>query len=151
MFKGLHALTHFIAEKKLYCCFTSLDICNCCNPPLLTFIHLSSYLIRTLLVLFLVCVGVYRLNDLVECVEEGEGLRRDGAWEHGVLQQRAAGEAPLHEPPHVSLLILLAPAQARTRFKDRRRVRRAAHWGRTIYTSQSVPTVPQVRCRGLGG
>jgi hypothetical protein len=28
------------------------------------------------------------------------------------LQQRAAGEAPLHEPPHVSLLILLAPAQA---------------------------------------
>jgi hypothetical protein len=45
-------------------------------------------------------------------VEESEGLRRDGAWEHDVLQQRPAGEAPLHDPPHVSLLILLAAAQA---------------------------------------
>ncbi len=53
-------------------------------------------------------------------VEESEGLRRDGAWEHGVLQQRAAGEAPLHEPPHVSLLILLAPAQANTRRPQKR-------------------------------
>jgi hypothetical protein len=63
-------------------------------------------------------VCVCRLTGLVECVEESEGLRRDGAWEHGVLQQRAAGEAPLHEPPHVSLLILLAPAQARTRVEE---------------------------------
>ncbi len=55
-----------------------------------------------------------RLTGLVECVEESEGLRRDGAWEHGVLHQRAAGEAPLHEPPHVSLLIHLSAAQART-------------------------------------
>jgi hypothetical protein len=84
------------------------------------------------------------------CVAESEGLRRDGAWEHGVLQQRAAGEAPLHEPPHVSLLILLAPAQANTRFKDRQIVRRAANWGR-IDPAQDVTTVPQVRCRGLGG
>jgi hypothetical protein len=45
-------------------------------------------------------------------VEESEGMRRDGAWEHGVLQQRAAGEAPLHEPPHVSLLIHVGAAQA---------------------------------------
>ncbi len=52
-------------------------------------------------------------------MEESEGLRRDGAWEHGGLQQRAAGEATLHEPPHVSLLILLAPAQARTRGQER--------------------------------
>ncbi len=76
------------------------------------------------------CVFVCRLTGPVERVEESEGLRRDGAWEHGVLQQRAAGEAPLHEPPHVSLLILLAPAQARTRLKERQRVRRAAQWGR---------------------
>ncbi len=47
-------------------------------------------------------------------MEESEGLRREGAWEHGVLQQRAAGEAPLHEPPHVCLLIHLAVAQAPT-------------------------------------
>ncbi len=58
-------------------------------------------------------------------MEESEGLRRDGAWEHGVLQQRAAGEAPLHEPPHVSLLILLAPAQANTRLQERLGVRTA--------------------------
>ena len=58
-------------------------------------------------------------------MEESEGLRRDGAWEHGVLQQRAAGEAPLHEPPHVSLLILLAPAQANTRVEERHSVRTA--------------------------
>ncbi len=69
---------------------------------------------------------VCRLTGLVECVEESEGLRRDGAWEHGVLQERAAGEAPLHEPPHVSLLILLAPAQANTRLEERQRVRTVA-------------------------
>ena len=66
-----------------------------------------------------------RLTGLVERVEESEGLRRDGAWEHGVLQQRAAGEAPLHEPPHVCLLILLAPAQANTRVQERLGVRTA--------------------------
>ncbi len=97
-----------------YCCFTSLDVCNCCNPPLLTYIHLYSCFTRTLLVLFLLCVCVCHLTGPVECVEESEGLRRDGAWEHGMLQQRAAAEAALHEPPHISLLILLAPAQART-------------------------------------
>ena len=58
-------------------------------------------------------------------MEESEGLRRDGAWEPGVLQQRAAGEAPLHEPPHVSLLILLAPAQAHTRAAAGHRVQTA--------------------------
>jgi hypothetical protein len=93
---------------------------------------------------------VCRLTGLVESVEESEGLRRDGTWEHGVLQQRPAGEAPLHEPPHVCLLILLAPAQARTRLQERQRVRRAAHWGR-IDTAQDVTTVTKVRCRGLGG
>jgi hypothetical protein len=30
-------------------------------------------------------------------VQQSEGLRRDGAWEHAVLQQRAAGEAPVEE------------------------------------------------------
>jgi hypothetical protein len=69
------------------------------------------------------CVCVCRITGIVECVEESEGMRRDGAWEHGVLQQRAAGEAPLHEPPHVCLLILLAPAQANTRRRRGRTVR----------------------------
>ena len=45
-------------------------------------------------------------------MEESEGLRRDGAWEHGVLQERAAGEAPLHDLRHVCVLIHLAAAQA---------------------------------------
>ncbi len=45
---------------------------------------------------------------------KSEGLRRDGAWEHGVLQQRAAGEAALYEPPHVCLLMHVGAAQART-------------------------------------
>jgi hypothetical protein len=79
------------------------------NPD---FLVLSSYFSWCVCV----CVCVFAgLLALVECVEESEGLRRGGAWEHGVLQQRAAGEAPPHEPPHVCLLILLAPAQARTR------------------------------------
>jgi hypothetical protein len=69
-----------------------------------------------------------------------------------VLQQRAAGEAPLHESPHVCLLIHRAPAQARTRLQDRQRVRGpAAHWGLNSDTAQDVTTVTQVRCRGLGG
>jgi hypothetical protein len=63
---------------------------------------------------------VCRLTGLVECVDESEGLRRDGGWEHGVLQQRAAGEAPLHEPPHVSLL---GGVQANTRLTGERTVR----------------------------
>ena len=64
---------------------------------------------------------------LVECVEESEGLRRDGAWEHGVLQQRPARQVPLHHPPHVSLLIHLAAAQAPTRMRqERQRVSRVA-------------------------
>jgi hypothetical protein len=62
-----------------------------------------------------------RLTGLVESVEESEGLRgdggweHDGAWEHGVLQQRAAREAPLHEAPHVCVLMHVGAAQARTR------------------------------------
>ncbi len=75
---------------------------------------------------------------------ESEGLRRDGAWEHGVLQQRAAGEAPLHEPPHVCLLILLAPPQARTRGRIAQSVGPAAHGGRGE-TAQDVDTVKEVK------
>ena len=66
---------------------------------------------------------VCRLTGFVECVEASEGLRREGAWEHGVLQQRAAGEAALHEPPHVCLLIHVAAAQANTRGRQERPVR----------------------------
>ncbi len=87
--------------------------CECsdvdCIPPTPSPFFLYKYMYTYM---YSLCVCVCRLTGLVEFVEESEGLRRDGAWEHGVLQQRAAGEAPLHEPPHVSLLILLAPAQA---------------------------------------
>ena len=55
-----------------------------------------------------------RFAGLVECVQQSEGRRRDGAWEHAVLQQRAAGEAPLHKPAHVCLLIQVGAPQART-------------------------------------
>jgi hypothetical protein len=147
----MYIYIYIYALLVFYCCFTSLDICNCCNPPLLTDIHLYSCFTRTLLVLFLVCVCVCRLPGLVECVEESEGLRRDGAWEHGVLQQRPAGEAPLHDPPHVCLLIHLAAAQGNTRGKERQRVLRAAHWGRCPETEEHVTTVTQVKCRVLGG
>ena len=39
-----------------------------------------------------------------------------------MLQERAAGEAPLHHPAHVSLLMHLAPAQAPIRLQERARV-----------------------------
>ncbi len=39
---------------------------------------------------------------------------------------QAAGEAPLHEPPHVCLLMHVGAAQARTRLQERQRVRPAA-------------------------
>jgi hypothetical protein len=92
---------------------------------ILLYLHIFIYN-PTLLVLYLYlswCVCVCRVTGLVECVEESEGLRRDGAWEHGVLQQRAAGEAPLHEPPHVCLLIHVGVVQAPTRLQERQRVR----------------------------
>jgi hypothetical protein len=93
---------------------------------------------------------VCRLTGLVECVEESEGLRRDGAWEHGVLQQRAAGEATLHEPPHVSLLILLAPAQANTRVQELQCVRTATqvremHAARASFDAPLLPNLVSVR------
>ena len=45
-------------------------------------------------------------------MHQREGLRRDGAFEHGVLQERAASEAPLHDLRHVCVLMHLAAAQA---------------------------------------
>ena len=45
--------------------------------------------------------------------------------EHAImvfLQQRAAGEAPLHDPPHVYLLMHVGAAQARSRLMERQRV-----------------------------
>ena len=36
-----------------------------------------------------------------------------------MLQQRAAGEVPLHEPRHVCLLMHVGAAQARTRLQER--------------------------------
>jgi hypothetical protein len=46
-----------------------------------------------------------------------------GAWEHGVLQQRAAGEAALHEVSHVCVLMHVGAAQARTPMRQERPVR----------------------------
>jgi len=65
-----------------------------------------------------------------------------------VSQQRAAGEAPLHEQPHVCLLIHVGAAQARTRLQERQRVRPAALWG-GFHPAQHVCTVPQVKYRVL--
>ena len=42
------------------------------------------------------------------------------------LQQRAAGEAPLHEPRHVCLLMHVGAGQARTRLQERQRVSTAS-------------------------
>jgi hypothetical protein len=46
-----------------------------------------------------------------------------GAWEHGVLQQRAAREAPLHEAPHVCVLMHVGAAQGRTRGREEQALR----------------------------
>jgi hypothetical protein len=154
-----------------YSSFTTLDICNCCNPPFLPFIILLltrtlliytlyscllvlysfilllySYFTRTFLALSLSLCG---FTGLLECVQQSEGLRRDGACEHGVFQQRAAGAAPLHEPPHVCLLMHAGAVQASTRFQIGPRVRPAVHWGH-FNPVQHVSTVPQVKCRVLG-
>ena len=73
------------------------------------------------------CLYVCRLTGLAESVDESEGLRRDGAWEHGVLQQRAAGEAPLEEAAaHVCVLMHVGAAQARTHLLERQCVSTAA-------------------------
>ncbi len=108
----------------LYSCFTPLDICNCCNPVLLQYIHayslLYAYFTRTFHAVC-VCVCVCRLTGLVECVQHSEGLRRDGGWEHAVLQQRAAGEAPLEEAAaHVCVLMHVGAAQAPTPTRQER-------------------------------
>ena len=104
------------------CCTAASPLLIYVTAVILLHLHIFIYT-PALLVLFLLCVCVCRLTGLVECVEESEGLRRDGAWEHGVLQQRAAGEAPLHEPPHVSLLIHVGAAQARIPLQQERPVR----------------------------
>jgi hypothetical protein len=65
-------------------------------------------------------------------------------------QQRAAGEAPLHEPRHVCLLMHVGAAQARARLQERQCVRPAAPWGRFHPAQQHVSTVPQVKYRVLG-
>jgi hypothetical protein len=97
----------------VFVCVSVLLIYSFILPGILLF---YSYFTRC------VCVCVCRLTGLVECVEQSEGLRRDGAWKHGVLQQSTAGEAPLHEPPHVCLLMHVGAAQARTRLQERQRV-----------------------------
>jgi hypothetical protein len=75
-------------------------------------------------------------------------MRRDGAWEHGVLHQRAAGEATLQELPHVCVLMHVGAAQARTRLQERQRVHPAAQWGR-FDPAQDASTVPQVKNAGF--
>jgi hypothetical protein len=110
----------------LYLCFTlASPLLIYVTAVILLYLHIFIYT-PALLVLysfFCWCVCVCRLTGLAECVEQSEGLRRDGGWEHGVLQQRAAGEAALHEPPHVCLLMHVGAAQARTRGRQERPVR----------------------------
>ncbi len=83
-------------------------------------------------------------------MEESEGLRRHGAWEHGVLQQMAAGEAPLHDPPHVCLLMHVGAAQAHTRRREGRPIVLAAeqvrekHAARASYDAR-LPNLVSVR------
>jgi hypothetical protein len=101
----------------VFVCVSILLIYSFILPCILLF---YSYLTRW------VRVCVCRLTGLVECVEESEGLRRDGAWGHGVLQQRPAGQAPLHKPSHVCPLMHVGVAQARTRLQERQRVSPAA-------------------------
>ena len=69
-------------------------------------------------------------GGLLESVQQSEGLRRDGACEHGVLQHRAAGEAVLHEPSHACVLMHVGAVQASTRLQIGPRVRPAARLGR---------------------
>jgi hypothetical protein len=132
---------HMLYSCVLNSCFTSLHVCNCCIPVLLQYIHLYSCFTRTLLVLFLlyVCVRVCRLTGLVECVEQSEGLRRDGGWEHAGLQQRPAGQAPLHEPPPVCVLMHVGAAQARTRLQERLRVSTAEQVRDACHMMASYP------------
>ncbi len=59
-------------------------------------------------------------------VHQSEGNVTGGAWEHGVLQQRAAGEEALDEAAHVCVLMHVGAAQARTRLQERQRVSPAA-------------------------
>ncbi len=109
----------------LYLCFTPASpLLIYVTAAILLYLHTCSYT-PAVLILYshffwcvCVCVCVCRLTVLVECVEESEGLRRDGAWEHCVLQQRAAGEPPLHELPLFSLLIHVGVAQANTRLQE---------------------------------
>ncbi len=69
------------------------------------------------------CSGPCRLTGLLESVHQSEGLRRDGAREHAVLQQRTAGEALLDEAADVCVLRHVGVAQANTRmYQDRQRV-----------------------------
>ncbi len=55
------------------------------------------------------------------------------------LQQRAAGEAPLHEPPHVCVLMHVGAAQARTRLMERQRVPPATQVGDGCHMMPAYP------------
>jgi hypothetical protein len=136
----------------LYLCFTpGSPLLIYVTDAVLLHLHIFIYTPALLVLYYHFSLCVCRLAGLVEFVEESEGLRRDGGWKHGVLQQRAAGEAPLHEAPHVCVLMHVGAAQASTRLKERQRVRPAAHWGRIYDPAQHVGTVMEVRCRVLGG
>ncbi len=77
-------------------------------------------------------------------MEESEGLRRDGAWEHDVLQQRPAGEAPLHEPPHVCQLMHVGVAQDGIRRVSNAMQVREMHAARASYDAR-LPNLVSVR------
>ncbi len=114
----------YLCIFMLYLCFTRASpLLIYVTAVILFYFNIFMYT-RALLVLFLlcVCVCVCRLTGLVECVQHSEGMRRDGGWEHDVLQQRAADEAPLHEAAHVCVLMHVGAAQARTPMRQERPV-----------------------------
>jgi hypothetical protein len=89
----------------------------------------------------LICVTAV----ILLCLQQREGLRREGEWKHDVLQQRAAGEAPLHEPPHACLLMHVGAAQASTRGPQERPMRplvSRAEQVREMHAARMMPAYP---------
>ncbi len=99
--------TSFISIYMLYFWWTSTRVCmgSGHTRPLIRLRHVIPHKCGAC-----GCSRPYRLTGLLVSVHQSEGLRRDGAWEHAVLQQRAAGEAPLDEAADVCRLLISSAA-----------------------------------------
>jgi hypothetical protein len=78
-------------------------------------------LLESVCVCVCVCVCV-RARARDQRASESERLRRDGGCQHGALQQRAAGAAPLGEAVGVCVLMHVGVGQANTRLQEQQRV-----------------------------